>query len=225
MAGCFRQSNAARDHGVEDRWPEVRANLGGNLRRQVRAGVEHREDDAAHRERRVQVVAHQVDRRDQLREALERVVLALHGDQHGVGRRQRVHREKAKRRRAVDEDVVEIGADGLDHAAETAFSLRDARQLHLGAGEGDRRRNQGEPRRLRGHDQGAEVHAAKKGVVHRRTRGGSLRAEPARRVALGVKIDHEHAPTIAGEVGRDIDNGCGLPDAALLVGARKHLAH
>ena len=43
----------------------------------------------------------------QLAEALQRVVLALDRDQHLLAGHQRVDREQAERRRAVDEDVVE----------------------------------------------------------------------------------------------------------------------
>ena len=52
----------------------------------------------------------QVDRLHELREALERVVLGLHRHDHPVGGGERVHRQRAERRRAVEEDEVEAVA-------------------------------------------------------------------------------------------------------------------
>ena len=46
-------------------------------------------------------------------EALERVVLRLHGNDHAVGRDEAVDREQAQRRRAVDQDVVVLALSPL----------------------------------------------------------------------------------------------------------------
>ena len=81
VAGRLGQANTARDHRLEDTLLEVRPNLGGNLGGQVRAAVEHRQDGPVDREIRVQVVADEVDRREQLGQALQGVVLALNWDE------------------------------------------------------------------------------------------------------------------------------------------------
>ena len=67
-----------------------------------------------HVELRVEVGLHQVDVAQELAQALEGVVLALDGDEHLVGRGQAVDRDQAERRRAVDEDVVEVVDDRLE---------------------------------------------------------------------------------------------------------------
>src|SRR5450759_1941456 len=49
VAGCFREPHAPRHYGLEYRRPEVLTDLRGNLRGEIRPGVEHRENDASHR--------------------------------------------------------------------------------------------------------------------------------------------------------------------------------
>ena len=70
--------------------------------------VVHGQQDRGDVERRVQVLAYQVDVVDQLVEPFQRVVLALDRDQHLLRGHERVDRQQAERRRAVDEDVVEL---------------------------------------------------------------------------------------------------------------------
>ena len=60
--------------------------VGLDLSRQARPPVDHRQQDAGDGEARVEASAHELDRVEQLREALEGVVLGLHGHEHGVGR-------------------------------------------------------------------------------------------------------------------------------------------
>ena len=103
--------------------PEVLADLGVDLGREVRARVVHGQDDALDREVRVEVVADQVDRRDQLGQALQGVVLALDRDHHRVGGRERVHRQQTERRRAVEQDVVVVGDDVGQDVGEPPLAL------------------------------------------------------------------------------------------------------
>ena len=57
------------------------------------------------------MITHQIDRGDELGQALEGVVLALEGDQHGVRGRECIDGEETERGRAIDEDVVEPVCD------------------------------------------------------------------------------------------------------------------
>ena len=109
VTGRLRQADAARDDGLVDHRSEMSADLRRDFGRQVRPGVEHREQDSLDREVRVQVVPNQVDRGGELAEALEGVVLALDRDQHRVGGGEGVDGQEAERRRAVDQDVVVAG--------------------------------------------------------------------------------------------------------------------
>jgi hypothetical protein len=60
------------------------AHLVGDLRRELRSGVVHRQHDAIDLEAGVQVIANEVHGRRQLREPFEGVELALDRDQHRV---------------------------------------------------------------------------------------------------------------------------------------------
>ena len=82
------------------------AHLGGDVGGQPRSPVDHRQNHPGQRQLRVQPCAHQLDRVQQLGQALERVVLALDRHEHAVGRRERVHGQRPQRGRAVDEDEV-----------------------------------------------------------------------------------------------------------------------
>ena len=65
------------------------------------------------RELRIEVPLDELDVVEQLAEPLERVVLALDRDEHLARRHERVDRQQAERRRAVDEDVVECSYSRL----------------------------------------------------------------------------------------------------------------
>ena len=62
--------------------------------------------------------------RDEIGETLEREVLAVERNQHGVGGDERVEREQAERRRRVDEDVVEAVAQRIERRAQTLLAMR-----------------------------------------------------------------------------------------------------
>src|SRR5207248_8707452 len=77
---------------------------------------------------------------------LQRVVLALDRDQHLLRRDERVDRQQAERRRAVDEDVVVLHGTRLDRAGQPGLPGHHGDQLDLRTGEVDRRRYAGEVR-------------------------------------------------------------------------------
>ena len=171
VAGRLGKTDAPGDDRLVDGVGEVATHLGRHLRGEVRPRVEHREDDSVDGQRRVQVIADEVDGRDELAEALERVVLALERHEHRVRRRQRIHREQAERGRAVDEDVVVRIGDRRQEPGEAPLALGDPGKLHLGPGEGDRRGDEMEARdsRCERRDRGAarRRRARRRWTVHR----------------------------------------------------------
>ena len=152
-----RRAGRCAGRPFEDRVAEVAADLGRDLGGEVGAGVVHRQDDPLDREIRVQVVADEIDGRDELAQALEGVVLALDRDEDGVGGGERVHGQEPERGRAVEEDVVVAVADRLEESCEAALALAERRELDLRAGERDRRRHEREPVDRRRDDQLASV--------------------------------------------------------------------
>ena len=147
VAGGLGQAHAARDDGLVDRRAEVAADFRGDFRRQVRPSVEHREEDSLDRELGVQVIPNEIDGGGELAEPLEGVVLALDRDQHRVGCGERVDREQAERRRAVDEHVVVVVADVVERRREAALAGHQRCQLDLGSGQRERGRDEVKARR------------------------------------------------------------------------------
>ena len=112
------------------------AHVARDLLPEVRALVVHRQQHAFDVERRVERGAHAAHRGDEIGEAFEREVLAVQRNQHGVGGDERVQREQAERRRAVDEDVVEVGRAAARATRRRRVSRVEQRhQLDLGAGQ------------------------------------------------------------------------------------------
>ena len=77
-----------------------------------------------------------LDGADQRRQPLERVVLALHRDEHALRGDQRVQREHVQRRRAVDEDDFVLVVDGLERVAQLELAARHgSQQADFGGGQ------------------------------------------------------------------------------------------
>ena len=102
---------------------------------QIRALVEHRQQHAFDVERRIERRAHAAHRADEIGEPFEREVLAVQRNQHGVGGDERVERQQAERRRAVDEDVVVVVAHRREQRAQPLFAPGKRDQLDFRAGQ------------------------------------------------------------------------------------------
>ena len=125
VAGRFAEPDVPRDDGVERLFLEELPHVARHLLAQVRALVVHRQQDALDVERRVERRANAAHRRHEVGEPLEREVLAVQRDEHGVGGDERVERQEAERRRTVDEDVVERGrASGRSRRPKALFAAR-----------------------------------------------------------------------------------------------------
>ena len=204
---------------------QVTADLVGDVSRQLGPGVEHGQDDALDVELGVQVVADEVEGGKQLGQSFQGVVLALQRDQNGVGGRQRVDGQQPERRRAIDEDVVVVGLDVGQQAAEASFAALDGRELDFRARERDRRWHDVEVIDRAGEGQFTKADAVDDRVVDRSFDGVTVETEATRGIALGVEVDDEDSLAEEGEVAPKIHDRRGLPDAALLVGTGDRLAH
>mgnify|MGYP003694637135 CR=1 FL=1 len=76
----------------------------GHLATEIDPRIVHREQHAIDRERWIEILLHEIDGVEQLRDSLQRVVLALDRDDDPVGRGQHVEGDEPQRRRAVDEN-------------------------------------------------------------------------------------------------------------------------
>ena len=216
--GRLREADIARDDGAKHLVAEVRDELRAHLVGEVVAGVEHGAQHALDRELRIGGHADLFHGGEQRRQPLERVILALHGNEHAVGRDQRVDGEHVERRRTVDEDDVEGFALGLERLAQLDLpSDRQRQQAHFRGGEVLVGRQQHEValfdldqcgRKIAFPEQHFTGAALERALVDPAAHGG---------VALRIQIHQQHAPPRGGEGCREIDRRGGLADAALLV--------
>jgi hypothetical protein len=203
----------------------VVANLGRDIRGQVRAAVEHRQHDALDGKGGIEVVTDEVERGDQLGEALQGVVLALGWDQHRLGRGEGIDGQQTERWRAIDEDVVVVGGGDAQDAGQTALPLGLRGELDLGSGERHRRRRERHADDLCRYDHLGEGSVSEQSVVEGGREARSVDSEPAGRVALRIEVEDEDSLSRECERGRQIDYGRRLADAALLVGTGDRLTH
>ena len=220
-AGRLGHSNITGNDRVDHQVAEVRPHVGGHLIGQPGPAVVHREQHGTDDQPGVQVGLDHLDAAEQLGQPLEGVVLALDRDEHLASPDQRVQRQQAERRRAVDEDVVEIlGAveQTGERPLQPVLTRHLRRQFEVGPGEVNRgRRTEQGVRDLDGRDHVRELPVAEEHVIHGRRADGVIDAECRARIALRIKIDDKHAQAMQRHCGRDVDCRRGLSDATLLV--------
>jgi hypothetical protein len=189
-----------------------------DLAAQVVPRVHHGEQDPFDAQRRIEIAAHAIERLEQAREPLERVVLALERDQHAVRRRQGVEGEQPERRRAVDQhEVVVVTRIGEGHL-EAALAVGGAHELDLGAHEVDPGRDHVQVRELGAAGGILDDVLPDQRVIDLRMRIAN--PEGAGRVPLGVEIDQQRGMLGGRQRGGQIHRSRGLSHPTLLVGER-----
>ena len=218
VAGRLGQTDVARDDGVEDLVAEVSLELLADLCLQGDAGIEHHAQDADHLERRVDVGVDLLDGVDQVGQAFEGEILALHRHDHAMRARQAIQRKQAQAGRAIDQGDVVLGADRGQRCAEPLFAPLHVHQLHFGTGQLTIGADHvvaaaGAAASGLGNGGGLEQQVIdarlKLTLVDARAHGG---------IALGVEIDEQNPAAEACKARGEIDGGGRLADATLLVG-------
>jgi hypothetical protein len=130
--GRLRQPYTPRDDGPKNSALEVLGDLVRDLRREPRPRVVHSEHNPEHVEIRVEHPPQQAQRISQLPQTLQRIVLALDGDEDRVRCREAVHRKQAEGGRAVQQQVVEFGRRFAQGHLQARLASEYADQLHLG---------------------------------------------------------------------------------------------
>src|SRR6185503_9089769 len=158
----------------------------------------------------------------ELDESAHRQILALDGDDHLVGRRQRVDREQPEAGRRVDEHVVVVVVDRAQRLLQRALATDLRGHRDLGAGEVDRRAGD--------VDLALADDLAYRGVVDQHVVHGHLeavRVDALRHgeVALWVHVDAEDAVALLGEGDGQVQGRRRLGDAALLICEGDDLGH
>src|ERR1700737_1801860 len=106
VARSFGEADVARDDRPIELVAEVLLQIGRDVERQRVSRVVHRTQQALDLQLRIQVRADLADRLHEIGEPYERVVLALHGDEHAVGGAESVEREQRKRGWAVEKNEI-----------------------------------------------------------------------------------------------------------------------
>ena len=131
VGGSFRKPDIAWNLRAEDLAREVLVHLVEHFGCQPRAAVVHRHQHSGDVQLWVQRFADPRDQRRELREAFERVVFSLYGDEHFAGRGQRVERQQAERRRAIDKDVIVPAGNGLERTPAAGFRGKASRRVRF----------------------------------------------------------------------------------------------
>src|SRR5215831_13561825 len=146
------QSDAPGNDGLKDLFLEELPEIAGNLASQVRAVVEHREENASDSKGVAESVVDTINGVHELGNAFQREEFALDRHEDGIGCHQGVEGEKVEGRRAVDQDVLEVVSEGGDAFAEACFAVFDLYEVQIGADEVFVGRNDGKPFGIRGAD-------------------------------------------------------------------------
>ena len=195
-----------------------------DITRQARPPVVHRQHHPRNPQARVEPLAYERKRVQQGRQALEGEILGLHGHDHAIRRHQRAHRERAKRRRAVEQHVLEVLSDRCQALAQPLLEAGDPRQLDVrpgepGTGGQQRQAVHASPRqRLCGaHLSGQHF------VQPRRMRAPDAHANG--RVGLRIGVDEQRLAPRLRYACTDVHRGRRLAHTTLLVGDRIHGGH
>jgi hypothetical protein len=165
---------------------------------------------------RVDPLVDQIDSLKQLAEPLQGQKVRLQRDQDFLGGRQRVEREQAERRGAVDEAEVELLLVRLHRFTQDDLAADHADQLGLGADEIDVGRQQPE---IGPHEHQAlhEIRRLGQHLIGAGLDTLGLDPEVDRQVGLGIEVDDDHAPARRGQCRRRVDRRRRLADPALLI--------
>src|SRR5712672_1044574 len=102
MTRTFREPNATRYHAAKNFFRKMLSHFIRDFVAETISRVEHREHQALQFETRPQRRTDFVDRAEQRAKPLERVVLALHRNQHRIRRDESIQSENPKLWRRVD---------------------------------------------------------------------------------------------------------------------------
>jgi len=107
----------------------------GDFGREPSPRIEHGQHNPQYLQARVQHLRHQAQCLAKLAQPLERVVLALDGDDHRLRGGETVHREQAQRGWAVQQHVVVRRNHRAQAHSQSGLPGQLSDQLHLGSGE------------------------------------------------------------------------------------------
>src|SRR2546430_6421264 len=217
--GRFADLYGLSDHSGEDLVISQILQRVEHVAREDRAAVVERRQQAIYLETWIQTGLHRLDDLEKCCDTLERVVLRLHGNDHAGRRDERVQREQAERRRAIDEDVVvPVHHIARELVAQRHLAADRVEELDLGGRELEGRRCDVDLLRFGRPDDRRKGYVG----VDEDVRDAALDrievdAETDGQVCLGIEVEAEDFVTEGRERTAEIDGARGLADAAFLV--------
>ena len=161
----------------------------------------------------------------QLRQPFQRIIFALQRYEQAVGQRQRIDREQAERRRAIDKDIIIEWGERPHGAAQLVFTRNGVDQLHLCASQLNRRRHQVQIAKAAFADDRSRRRTADQHVIHAMRNLAAVHAQAAGRVALRIHIDQQHFFAALAQRSRKIHRCRRLGHAAFLVDDGDYFTH
>ena len=101
-----------------------------------------------------------------MRDAFEGEELALDGDEDAIGCNQGVQSEKIEGRRAIDKDVMVVGAYGVEHGSHLQFAIMEIDEFEVDSNEVSVRREEIQAFHGGSHDYFFGLVVTEEGVVH-----------------------------------------------------------
>ena len=216
VTGGLGDADRTRDRGFVHLGAKVFLHLLHYLHREVVAQGEHREHHALDVQIGVVLFADGLEGADELRQTFQRIILALHRDQHTVAGAQTVQGEQVQAGRAVDEDEVIVLLHPGQRLAQAALAARQVDHFQAGTGQ------TGVGTDHIGAELGFADGLGGGGPANEHLVGAALHAPlgdavAGGGVALGVQVHDEHLFAQSRHAGGQVDGGRGLADAAFLV--------
>ena len=172
----------------------------------------------------------------QVGKPFERVVLALHRNEHAVGRAKAVQGQQRERGWTIEKNevvLVDNLGDGRSHLGqcfrkrifEPRLALGEIYQLDFRARQLAVRRNQVETPARRRESHVLDFCNTKQYVVNCGSERSLINPGAHGRIALRIEVDQQHAAFHRHQARGEIDAGRRLADAAFLIGDRNDLRH
>ena len=123
MAWRFCKADVPWDHRPINQTPKMLMELLRNLIGQRIPGIIKGPKNALYSQRRIDRLGDGINRFHQGGQSFKREILALHGNQHGVRRHERVECQHIERRRAVDNHKIVQGFAGLQRCLQPLLTI------------------------------------------------------------------------------------------------------
>jgi len=192
--------------------------IGDDFACERRVRLMHAEHDAGDAQVGVHRSADEAHGFEQLADALEREKMRLHRHEHFASQRERVQREQAEARRAVDQNDVVSMDDGLDFRTQCRLTIGPRGEFLFRAGEIRVRQDDVEsfPRVCDDDIVGVQIGIDHQ-VVHRALDVVGFDAQVQRQMTLWVEVDQADAQPGPRQRRADVHGARRLAHAALLV--------